>query len=504
MQTIQTIQTMLITQFWRRPETTRWSIATFASSAVLLLAFAVHLGGCGTDEAAATAKAAPTTYAFDARFGADSGVSYTGQVHRQVLMGELNAWIGGLTAEIDGGKAMNAGDVEAGCDFYYLYDAAVGADVAIALTTTPGALQTKLGELSSKNLKAKFAGNDPVGQHKDWTKALAGWAGQSSAEGLLRSWFVALDAAAVARALGTPGKAPDGTDLKVVHVSAAGHNYQELIAKFLGMAVSFSQGVDDYLDDDLDGKGLGSDHTKPESDGAGYTALAHAWDEAFGYFGAARDYGDYTDDEIAGKAGRDAWKHGYHDSNGDGKIDLRSEMNFGHATNAAKRDRGAKALAPTDFTKAAFGAFLAGRHLLASASTTLTSTELEELRGYRDAAVQAWELAIAATLVHYMNALLGDMKKFGTADYDFYAHAQHWSELKGFALGLQFNRRSPLNAANFGTLHALIGDAPVLANRAAAEITAYQKAVRDARALLGTAYGFDAKLLGDDDGAGGW
>ncbi len=492
------------TQASPRHETTRRMTATAAGSALLLLALAVHLGGCGADETEATAKAAPTTYTFAGRFGTGSGVSYTGQVHRQVLMKDLSAWIGGLTAEIDGGKAMKAGDVEAGCDFYYAYDAAVGADVAIRLTTVPGALQTKLGDLSSKNLKAKFAGNDPIGQHKDWTKALAGWAGQSSAEGLLRSWFVALDAAAVARGAGTPGKAPDGTDLKVVHVSAAGHNYQELIAKFLGMAVSFSQGVDDYLDDDLAGKGLGSDHTKPEADGAAYTALAHAWDEAFGYFGAARDYGDYTDDEIAGKAGRDGWKNGYHDQNGDGKIDLRSEMNFGHATNAAKRDRGAKALAATDFSKAAFDAFLAGRHLIASASTTLTAAQLGELRGYRDAAVQAWELAIAATLVHYMNELLQDMKKFGAAEYDFYAHAGHWSELKGFALGLQFNRRSPLKAADFATLHTLIGDAPVLANRAAADITAYQKAVRDARALLAVAYDFDAKLLGDDDGAGGW
>ena len=35
---------------------------------------------------------------------------------------------------------------------------------------------------------------------------------------------------------------------------------------------------------------------------------------------------DFTDDEAAGKGGRDAWGKGYNDSNGDGSIDVRSEV----------------------------------------------------------------------------------------------------------------------------------------------------------------------------------
>ena len=44
------------------------------------------------------------------------------------------------------------------------------------------------------------------------------------------------------------------------------------------------------------------------------TAMEHAWDEAFGYFGAARDYSRYTDEQLAGKVDDFTF-----DSNGDGQ-----------------------------------------------------------------------------------------------------------------------------------------------------------------------------------------
>ncbi|MFM9597134.1 hypothetical protein ACKI1O_48190, partial [Streptomyces scabiei] len=88
----------------------------------------------------------------------------------------------------------------------------------------------------------------------------------------------------------------------------------------------------------------------------------HQFDEGFGYFGAARNYLEYSDDEIAGKDGRDEFKAGYNDYSSDGQIDLASEYNWGNSTNAAKRDRGAEVR--TDFTAAAMNAFIAGRKLI--------------------------------------------------------------------------------------------------------------------------------------------
>ncbi len=258
--------------------------------------------------------------------------------------------------------------------------------------------------------------------------------------------------------------------------------------------MAFSQGTDDYLDDDLAEKGLQSDHTVAV-DGEAYTSLEHSWDEAFGYFGAAASYPDWTDDQIADTPGRDV--------NGDGAVDLLTEMNWGHSVNAAKRDRGAVVVA--DFTAQAWRGFFDGRQLLAeTAGAGLTAEQQELLASHRDTAVDAWEAAIAATVVHYINDTLRHMGTFGSDAYHFGDHAKHWSELKGFALSFQFNPRSPMSATDFAALHGWIGQAPVLETAPPAEQEAYAEALLEARALIGSTYGFDASNLGDENGENGW
>ena len=77
---------------------------------------------------------------------------------------------------------------------------------------------------------------------------------------------------------------------------------------------------DEYLDDDVDGKGLKASNIP--SDGKVYSGLANAWDEGFGYYGAARNFSAYTDAQI--KAGE------YLDTDGDGLQDLKTEKNWGN------------------------------------------------------------------------------------------------------------------------------------------------------------------------------
>ena len=473
---------------------------------------AVVLGGPGCSDEPTTGENSsntgelkvPKTYSFDSKLTTGSSVSYTGQAHRHMLIRELNAWVGGLTAQIDGGKAYTAGDVRKQLDFFYNYKAGEGAEVALTWTTTPPLMQQKFGQISDKNLKDKFAGNDAKGQHKDWNKELSGWFGYTSAEGLLVSWFDALDKAAVDRIAGTIGKDPSGKALTKVHVSAQGLDYQQLIQKFLLGAVTFSQGVDDYLDDDLADKGIRAQNSKADADGKPYTTLEHHWDEAFGYFGAARNFADFSDDEIAAKGGRDTHKGGYFDADGDGKIDVAAEVNQGHAVNCAKRDRGSKDIAATDFTKEAFVAFLQGRAIIHNAvGRELSADEMKALVAQRDVVVQTWEKAIAATVVHYFNEVLADHTKMGTDKYDFYDHAKHWSELKGFAMSLQFSRFSPAKLG-FAALQSAIGPNPVLSTASPAQLTAYKAQLVKQRDALVAAYGFDAKLAGDEKGAGGW
>ena len=145
-----------------------------------------------------------------------------------------------------------------------------------------------------------------------------------------------------------------------------------------------------------------------------------------------------------------------------------------------------------------------------TAGTALSAEQFAELQGHRDVALEAWEKAIAASVVHYINDTLRDMKAFDSDDYDFYDHAKHWSEMKGFALSLQFNRRSPLmdadnaNDTTFARVMDHMGTAPVLPSASQADREAYMAALIEARTLIGDAYGFDAANLGDADGENGW
>ena len=283
-----------------------------------------------------------------------------------------------------------------------------------------------------------------------------------------------------------------------MHVTPEGWDLQQLINKTLIMGITFSQATDDYLDDDIADKGLNSSLELEE--GKSYTVLEHAWDEAFGYFGAANDYHKYTDEEVAEKGGRPDWQ-GVHDTDGDGKIDLTSEAIFGAAGNASKRDLGA--IEPTDFSGDVFNAFVAGRKILADAGGAPSAEQMSALKVERDIIVVGWEKAIAATVVHYINDVLKDMGKFGTDDYEFEHHAKVFSEMKGFALGLQYNPRSPM-LADFSKLHTLLGDRPTLATADEAAIGEYKEDLLAARALLKSAYGFADANMGDESGGGGW
>lgn len=482
-----------------------------------LLAATMILTLAACDDPVSPAPTQPDSYDFTSSFetGASS-VSYGGQTARQVLISDLTTRIGGLTAAIDGATwpVTTEADAYSYLDYYVHFDGAANGDDPVSVSTTPAVVAseaTQNGISAGKDLIGKLAGNDTVTDHKDWNSTdFTGWSDTSiaasggsiaSPAGLLESFLRTLAQRAIARTDGTVDTAPDGTPLPV-HVTPDGRDLQQLTQKFLLMAINYSQGTDDYLDSDVDGKGLRSAQVR-DGDNP-YTKLEHAWDEGFGYFGASRDYGDYTDDELAKAGGRDGWQ-GYHDTDGDGAISLKREFNFSASINAAKRDRGAvKSATPTDFTGRAWDAFLAGRHVIATANgAPLSSTQMAALEKARDNAVQAWEGALAATCVHYVNDVLADIAKFG-ADYSFLDYAKHWSELKGFALGLQFNPRSRLSAADFATLHKHIADAPVLPTATDAEVTAYQVALRAARDLLMSSYNFPADLKGDDDGAGGW
>ncbi|WP_051083987.1 DUF4856 domain-containing protein [Gilvimarinus chinensis] len=452
----------------------------------------------------------PTTYEFSNSNGEDT-VSYTGQTKRQILIDDLVAEMNGLTEDA-------AADVESQLNFYFRYDAATSDDLTPqfdlegeSLLPQNDASQFTYGAIAGgKDLVGKIAGGDGTGGGETGTLVgdFFGWSQGLDADPLpveLVDYFFAELASEVTDGV-TPQIATVSGDvpLDTVTVSAEGLDYRQLIQKFLLGAVAFSQGTSDYLQSDF--------ATMLESeDGAAYTEGEHNWDEAFGYFGAARDYGDYSDLEIRAAGGRADYQNGYHDSNGDGLIDIRSEYNFGNSVNCAKRDVGsADNTNPTDLTQQAFDAFIAGRHILAQAAEAgeLTAEQQTQLDEHIATAAVTWEKCVAATVVHYINDVVADMGEFSDGKFasldNFKNLAKHWGEMKGFALGLQFSPESPFAADeqsrdNLRELLALMGDAPVLADGTQGGATyeggtaAYIEGLNQARDLLQEAYDFDAE-----------
>ena len=428
-------------------------------------------------------------------------VSYSGQVARHLLILEVTNYISsGLQTDLEADMFTTRQEVLDKLMSLYKttaddYDLILG-ERALTVSTLVDAKQSTLKEVSpsKKDLSGKIAGNDEKGQHKDWAAEFVAFGdkGSQSPEALIESFFGKIADNAEKYLAGETRTDALGGDITKVYLDTNGLDYKQLVQKVLLGAVTFSQGADDYLDDDTENKGLMTDHTM-QVEGKAYTNLEHQYDEGFGYFGAARDYLDYSDDEIAKKGGREDFQ-GMHDTDQDGMIDFKSEFNFGHSQNAAKRDRGtAGNTTPTDLTKEAMTAFIAGRQLLsdtANLGTGLDEGQMLELKGFRDTALAAWEKAIAATAVHYVNDTIADYESFGTDDFSYATLAKHWSELKGFVISLQFSRFSPLTDEQHENVNTLVGDAPELS---ADNVEAYKAKLLEARGVLAAAYEFDTE-----------
>lgn len=455
----------------------------------------------------------PTTYAFTNASDEDT-VSYTGQTHRQILIEDLVWEMQSLTEN----PATNVVD---NLNFYFRFDSATSDDVAVKFalegeTLLPQNASSVLtyGAISTdKNLVGKIAGGDGEGggeTGKLINDVFFGWeTGLDETPlpvELVDYLFEKLASEATDNVTPQIPTAAGDVALDVVTVDAWGIDYRQLIQKFLLGAVNFSQGTNDYLSADFA-------NMLTLEDGKAYTSAEHDWDEAFGYFGAARNYGDYTDDEIraSGDDRRAEFANGYNDYSGDGLIDIRSEVNLANSTNCAKRDAGTAGNPnPTDFTSDVFDAFIVGREILKNASQagSLSDEAQTALTAQIEIAARTWEACIAATVVHYINDTLADIENFDTENgtftdlTHFKDYAKHWAEMRGFALALQFSPYSPVrdsdnNLVVLQNIYTLMGDAPVLPDGTrAGEVfaggaDAYATALMNARDNMVIIYQFD-------------
>ena len=238
-----------------------------------------------------------------------------------------------------------------------------------------------------------------------------------------------------------------------------GYNYPQLISKFMMGAVFYSQAVDNYLDEKM-----GADNkpnNKPYKKGAHYTGKEHSWDEAFGYFGAPAHAMALNAKQAYGIAKRKDIKVA--DANGDGVVDLKTEMTFAHAYYAADSDK-----AGTKYMHTIVDAFIKGRQLIRDADgAALTDEQRAKLMSYVKVIKTNWERVIAEAAFKYAGSCYNDLEKLrtivesnGDASKAFAAYGKHWGELKGFLMALETSGRS-LGEAGV-RMNRLVGYGPVL------------------------------------------
>lgn len=463
---------------------------------ISVLSAAILLAACGGDDDNDNdnSLSVPATYTFESKLiPGDSSVSHSGQASRHILISELKSLIGSdelqnaadkntALAMLNAVYSKGTKDTTGNLISTNVYNGGAEAtSVSISLKTENATLvQSDFSLVSGdKNLQGKIAGKDNLLTNAEFIgwdvvttgdNSVKGEGVNSAPELLVQQWFGQIADLAV-----------DG-DTETRYITTEGLDLQQLVQKFILGSVSYSQAAEDYLKAD---KGLVKQNSAEDKAGKAYTSLEHQWDEGFGYFGAAHDYNLYTDAE--NKAQQD------NDTNLDGEIDLYSEYSFGHSVNAAKRDKGATVA--TDFSKGAMDAFLTGRALIQANYGTdpvLGEGYQAELVKLSKVALDNWEKAVAATVVHYINDVIADYETFDTAEFNSAILAKHWSEMKGFALGLQFSPVAVISVEQLKTVHTAFAEAPVLVNADQAAVDAYVAELEAARTVMQTAYGFNA------------
>ncbi|MGZ5244898.1 MAG: DUF4856 domain-containing protein [Bacteroidia bacterium] len=240
-----------------------------------------------------------------------------------------------------------------------------------------------------------------------------------AADAQLRTWF---DSLAVKSGSNNP------------YVLSSGIHLKEVIEKQIMGSVIYYRAVNDYL------LKIGTLDNNTVKAGEG-TTMQHAWDEALGYFGAARDYNNYTDAQIINP--------GEKDSDGNGTINPNSEKNMFFAQTAAKRDVSTASLSgtdKTDFTKIIFDAFLKGRYAIDNKDYAA-----------RDEAQQTiltnWEKVIAASVIHYVNDTRENIQ-----NNDIAARNTHWSEIKSYFDIIPYNPSAKISTSNIEAVRNLLGN----------------------------------------------
>ena len=346
-----------------------------------------------------------------------NSVKYTGQMARQVLHDSLKALV-------------KTGDLNKMMAYYNGED---GLEI-ISPKSKDGfpIKQTMIAEIGSGNLSGKM-----------YKGAIAGWGGLTGPE-------------TIEHMMQKASEVEGGFDPNT------GFDYTQLISKFAMGAVFYNQAVNNYLGKKME---IGQKpNSEPYKEGSYYTGKEHSWDEAFGYWGSAAHALALSAEDNYNVAKKKDLASADH--NGDGVVDLYSEMTYAHAYYASSYDKGGK----TDYLATVNQAFIDGRLVIRDAGgRNLSFAERTEMLAARDTIRNNWQKVIAESVFKYAGSTYKDivaletiMDANGDTSETFRKYAKHWGELKGFALALQCG---PENLGEVAVkMNRMMGFGPVLLN----------------------------------------
>jgi hypothetical protein len=222
-------------------------------------------------------------------------------------------------------------------------------------------------------------------------------------------------------------------------------DFAQFTEKGVAAAISYAEGAD-ILTDFVDGT-LGADNEAE-------------WNEAFGHFGAPRDFRAFLTDDgsIADNAPAD-------DVDGDGETDLETEAVYIWADYTA--DRGGATSQDGVFSFDAFDAFVNGRNAIDNDDTG----NLSGPDGFAATALNVWEQTVAANVIHYANSMESDLSDLSDGDEitqsalgsdgpsESSGFEDHWGEAKIFTWTLQYHSNE-LSDSQLETIHDQLGSKP--------------------------------------------
>ena len=396
--------------------------------------------GCedSDDDSAVAELEVPATFTFQSRFDDLSSVSYSGQVVRNLLINDIKTQMG-----TDAGSKNPA----------TLLSMMANDDASRAILSASGksTVQTKYHDISTSHLNDRLDAVSSItipGYDTDAKTLVVGMLNEAAASGKTRASGIRLD---------------------------------QMVQKTMWGAISYWQATSKYMTK------IPNDDNSVAVTGKNYTEMEHHWDESFGYFGAALDYNTAYDDGTR-KSGPSV------DSNADGKLDFKKEVNMGWAVTAAKRDL-CSSCGNYDYTKTIADAYLNGRTLI------VNQAPLADILVQRDIIMETWEKVVAAVTQHYINDVAADIAAIitagdatvtpvsdATSDYE-----NHWGEMRGYANGLLYNSLSKVPSSSITRILTLMGTAPVYpSNGSFDDMQAYHDLLKGAEmnAIFKQSFGF--------------